>query len=70
MKKIFLTFICSLISVCSICQTTEHLKFMGIPINGTSNAFTQKMKAKGFSRCPSDNPDLYDRYKGLSLIHI
>ena len=31
-------------------NTNEHLKFMGIPINGTLESFTQKLVAKGMKR--------------------
>ena len=31
-------------------NTNEHLKFMGIPINGTLESFTQKLVAKGLKR--------------------
>ena len=37
-----------LLSVCTICSAqTDHLKFMGIPIDGTLNSFVQKLKDKG-----------------------
>lgn len=64
MKKIFLTLICSLISVVAFCQTTEHLKFMGIPINGTPNAFAQKMTAKGFKHLTKEDTDHSNAYAG------
>lgn len=64
MKKIFLSFVLCLISITAFCQTTEHLKFMGIPINGTPYAFTQKMAAKGFKHYPSEDTDGYNLYKG------
>lgn len=64
MKKIFLTLICSLISVVAFCQTTEHLKFMGIPINGTPNAFGQKLVAKGFRRNYDEDRPEYNAYDG------
>ena len=31
-------------------NTNEHFKFMGIPINGTLESFTQKLVAKGMKR--------------------
>lgn len=49
MKKIFIT-LCLLILSCVIyAQTakTEHMKFMGIPINGSISNFQQKLEAKG-----------------------
>ncbi len=50
MKKILLVAIAFLFSVSLNAQTTEeHMKFKGIPIDGTLTDFTQKMKQKGFS---------------------
>ena len=54
MKKLFLTLMC-LFAVCgSYAQTNEtateqHLKFKGIPIDGTPNEFGAKLKEVGFS---------------------
>ena len=51
MKRILiaLLFIFSCIGVMAQ-NTNEHLKFMGIPINGTLENFTQKLVAKGMKR--------------------
>lgn len=50
MKKILLVVITLLLSLSLNAQTTEeHMKFKGIPIDGTLIDFTQKMKQKGFS---------------------
>ena len=50
MKKLLLVVITLLLSVGLNAQTTEeHMKFKGIPIDGTLSDFTQKMKQKGFS---------------------
>lgn len=39
-----------LLSVCTICSAqTEHMKFMGIPIDGTVDSFVAKLKNKGFT---------------------
>ena len=45
MKKILLLFYLLLIT--SIC-CAQHLKFMGIPIDGSINAFQTKLIRKGF----------------------
>ena len=39
-------FLILLVSVCSFAQT-EHVKFMGIPLNGTIQQFHQKLVGKG-----------------------
>ena len=50
MRKVLLVAITFLLSVSLNAQTTEeHMKFKGIPIDGTLTDFTQKMKQKGFS---------------------
>jgi hypothetical protein len=49
MKKIALIFIACLMSLTIQAQKTEHLKFMGIPLNGSIENFQQKMIEKGCS---------------------
>lgn len=50
MKKLLLVAITILLSVNLNAQNAEeHMKFKGIPIDGTLTEFTQKMKQKGFS---------------------
>ena len=47
MRKILLSM---LLSVCMICSAqTNHMKFKGIPMEGTLNSFVQKLKAKGYT---------------------
>ena len=46
MKKIVISFFLLMITVCSFAQT-EHVKFMGIPLNGTIQQFHQKLVGKG-----------------------
>lgn len=49
MKKIFVTLFLIILSCGIYAQTakTEHMKFMGIPINGSITNFQQKLEAKG-----------------------
>ena len=55
MKKLFLLLVITLfVSVGAMAQT-EHLKFMGIPLNGTITQFQNKLKAKGVDVNPSLN---------------
>ena len=39
-------------------KTTEHLKFMGIPIDGSPKSFANQLKSKGFTFDSSSNPDI------------
>lgn len=50
MKNVLLVVIALLLSVSLNAQTiVEHMKFKGIPIDGTLNEFSKQMKQKGFS---------------------
>ena len=55
MKKLFLTLVCLLAICSSFAQNTEqavverHLKFKGIPIDGTPSEFSSKLKENGFA---------------------
>ncbi len=46
MKRKLLVILCCLFSIMTQAQT-EHLKFMGIPLNGSITAFQTKLQAKG-----------------------
>lgn len=46
MKHLFLLILLAFCVVCS--AQTNHMKFMGIPIEGTLNSFVQKLKNKGY----------------------
>ena len=48
MKKILLFLALLLVSAASSAQTDEHLKFMGMPINGKIMEFQQALAKKGF----------------------
>lgn len=48
MKKSLIVAIIILLSSSLNAQTEEHLKFKGIPINGSLNEFVSKLKKKGF----------------------
>ena len=39
----------------SFSQTTEHLKFKGVPIDGTLNEYVAKMKQVGFQLVETDD---------------
>lgn len=54
MKKIFLAFISLIIAISSFAQDA-HLKFKGVPIDGTLPEFVNKMKAAGFTHLGTDN---------------
>lgn len=49
MRKLFTTLVCLFVACGSFAQNTEqHLKFKGIPIDGTPSEFGAKLKASGF----------------------
>ena len=51
MKRILIAFLFVFSCIGAMAQNAnEHLKFMGIPINGTLESFTQKLVAKGLKR--------------------
>ena len=48
MKHLFLTLLLPfVVGICS--AQTEHMKFKGVPMEGTLQTFTSKLKAKGFT---------------------
>ena len=47
MRKTLLTFLLCLFTTISFAQ--EHMKFAGIPLNGTITQFQQKLLAKGYT---------------------
>lgn len=51
MKKIIITLIAALTTIISFAQTqsSDHLIFKGVPIDGTLNEYVAKMKQNGFS---------------------
>ena len=45
-----------LLSVCMLCSAqTNHMKFKGIPMEGTLNSFVQKLKQKGYTSLGQEN---------------
>ena len=53
MKKLLLTLLICLFSLTALAQ--EHLKFKGVPINGSLSSFVSAMKAKGLTISPLDS---------------
>ena len=53
MKKLFLSLVLCVLTLCTYAQ--EHLSFKGIPIEGSMTSFCQKLRAKGFTQLGSDN---------------
>lgn len=49
MKKLIITFSFLMILLSSFAQSSEHLKFKGVPIDGTLNEYVAKMKQAGFN---------------------
>lgn len=48
MKHLFLTVLLSIVVSFPFAQT-NHMKFKGIPMEGTLNSFVQKLKGMGFT---------------------
>ena len=53
MKQLILSL---LLAVCTVCTAqTDHMKFKGIPMDGTLESFTSKLEAKGFTPVEIEN---------------
>ena len=55
MKSILITYCCILLSTLSISQTSQHLSFKGVPIDGTLADYVSKMKQSGFTVLSAEN---------------
>lgn len=55
MKTKILTVLLSLTTMLTFTQTTEHLTFKGVPIDGTLNEYVSKMKQNGFTHLETEN---------------
>lgn len=65
MKKLFLIAVLILVSIVSVNAQEQHMKFMGIPIEGTVSDFSSKIVSKGFELKWSGNG--CNVYKGSFL---
>lgn len=55
MKNYFLTLIFVLTTMLTFAQTSEHLSFKGVPIDGTLNGYVSKMKQNGFTHLGTED---------------
>jgi len=55
MRTIFLTFIVALNTMLAFAQTSEHLSFKGVPIDGTLNQYVSNMKQSGFTHLGTED---------------
>lgn len=55
MKTKFLTLIFALTTMLTFAQTSEHLSFKGVPIDGTLDEYVSKMKQKGFTHIGTED---------------
>ena len=55
MKKKILTLFFTLTTALTFAQTSEHLSFKGVPIDGTLNEYVMKMKQNGFTMYGTEN---------------
>lgn len=72
MKKIFFVWLFAMVSILGYAQNlTEHMSFMGIPINGTITQFQTKLQGKG---CALDRDSSYslasNGFKGAVDLYI
>mgnify|MGYP000913453077 FL=1 len=49
MRTFFLTLIFAFTTILTFAQTSEHLSFKGVPIDGTLSVYISKMKQSGFT---------------------
>lgn len=55
MKKIVVTLFLLMSFTLTFSQSSEHLKFKGVPIDGTLNEYVSKMKQAGFQLIRTDD---------------
>jgi len=55
MKTFFLTLIFTLTTTLTFAQTSEHLSFKGVPIDGTLDEYVSKMKQNGFTHIQTED---------------
>ena len=57
MKKILTSLVFAFIAMCSFAQiqSSDHLLFKGVPIDGTLNEYVSKMKQNGFTLTGTEN---------------
>ncbi|MBM3454464.1 MAG: hypothetical protein FJX80_04870 [Bacteroidetes bacterium] len=55
MRALFLLFLVVNISISTFAQTSEHMSFKGVPIDGTLNEYVAKMKQNGFQYLGTEN---------------
>jgi len=55
MKTKILTIIFALTTILTLAQTSEHLSFKGIPIDGTLDEYVSKMKQNGFTHLGTED---------------
>lgn len=55
MKTSLLTLILALLTTLTFAQTSEHLSFKGVPIDGTLNEYVSKMKQSGFKHIGTED---------------
>ncbi len=55
MKKLFVTLFLLMFCTLAFAQDSEHLKFKGVPIDGTLSEYVSKMKQAGFQLVGTDD---------------
>ena len=54
MRTLFISFLAVIMSISTFAQTSEHMSFKGVPIDGTLNEYVTKMKQCGFECSGTD----------------
>ncbi|WP_312343327.1 hypothetical protein [Chryseobacterium binzhouense] len=55
MRTLFFTLIFAFMIMQTCAQTSEHLSFKGVPIDGTLNEYVSKMKQNGFTHIQTED---------------
>lgn len=67
MKKIFLSFILSVITFAAIAQGNNTIKFLGIPVDGNKKEMISKLQAKGYEYDAASDA-LFGEFNGTKAI--
>lgn len=72
MRTLFITFLAVIMAMSTFAQTSEHMSFKGVPIDGTLNEYVAKMKQRGFQYLGTDEGTalLNGDFAGYKNCHI
>lgn len=67
MKRFLATFLFVLMTIASIAQDSNTIKFLGIPVNGTKKEMISKLLAKGY-KLGAFSDNLFGEFNGTDVI--